>query len=258
VPEELTPPLEVPVSPRREPAWGYAELALVVVSFFLTLMLCGIAAFAIARKLPLFHGLSQLQITTSPFFFIPVQMGAYLLTYVVARFTVAAKSGENFWKAIRWELPATEECFRFALLGVLLALTVQVLSAFLPFPKALPMYEYFREVRLAYVMAAFGLLVAPIAEEIFFRGLFFPVVARTGGAVVAVLVTGAIFSFMHRTQLAWSWGPMLVLFGVGVVLTVVRARTKSVAASWITHVAYNGTLFALLFYFSDGFQALAK
>ena len=244
--------------PRREPAWGYPELALVVVSFFLGLMVCGVAAFAIARTLPLFQGLSQLEITTSPLFFVPVQVGAYLLTFVVARFVVAAKTDDDFWQAIRWEFPRAEECFRFALLGVLLALTVQVLSAFLPFPKALPMYEYFREVRLAYLMAVFGLLIAPIAEEVFFRGLLFPVLARTAGSVAAILVTGATFSFMHRTQLAWSWGPMLVLFGVGVALTVVRARTKSVAASWITHFAYNGTLFALLFYFSDGFRALAK
>lgn len=259
VPDELIPPLEVPLVPaKRDPAWGYPELALFVVSFALALLVCGVLGFSIARTLTIFRGLSQAQITTSPLFFIPVQLCAYLLTFVVARFTVMAKSGDGFWKAIRWDLPPAEECFRFVIVGVVLALAVQVLSAFLPFPKALPMHEYFRELRFAYMMAAFGLVVAPIAEEIFFRGLLFPVLARTAGQVVAVLVTGATFSFMHRTQLAWAWGPLLVLFGVGVVLTVVRSRANSVAASWITHVAYNGTLFALLYSFSDGFRSLAK
>jgi hypothetical protein len=42
------------------------------------------------------------------------------------------------------------------------------------------------------------------------------------------------------------------------VLTAVRARTKSVAASFLAHVGYNGTLMALAAWSSDGFKHMEK
>lgn len=258
LPEESIVAPVAPPAQKRDPAWGYLEIATVVASFVLALFLCGGLGYALARTASLFHGATPQQITTNPLFFIPVQLAAYVLTFGVMAMIVSIKSDERFFTAIRWSMPTPDEGLRYALLGVGMALAVQVLSAFLPFPKSLPMHEYFREVRFAYVMAAFGLAVAPLAEELFFRGLLFPVLVRTMGQVAAVVATGAMFSLMHRNQLAWAWAPMLVLFGVGMVLTTVRARSDSVAASWITHVAYNGTLFALLFYFSNGFRSLAR
>ena len=56
----------------------------------------------------------------------------------------------------------------------------------------------------------------------------------------------------------WAWAPLLVIFGVGLVLTTVRARTNSLAASWIVHFSYNATLFAVLFYLTNGFQHLER
>ena len=38
---------------------------------------------------------------------------------------------------------------------------------------------------------------------------------------------------------------MLIIFLVGIVLTAVRAVTKSVASSFLAHVGYNGTLMVL-------------
>jgi hypothetical protein len=51
---------------------------------------------------------------------------------------------------------------------------------------------------------------------------------------------------------------VLVVFLVGVALTIVRARTKSVAASMLVHMAYNGTLSLALFVASSGFRHLEK
>lgn len=256
--EEIISPLESAPPPRRDPAWGYLEIALVIASFIVALFICGGLGYALARTTPLFQGASPQQIATNPLFFIPVQLAAYVLTFGVMAVVVSVRSGERFFNAVRWRMPSADEGLRYVLLGVGMALAVQVLSAFLPFPKTLPMHEYFREVRFAYAMAAFGLVVAPLAEELFFRGLLFPVLVRTAGQVAAIGLTGAMFSLMHRNQLAWAWGPMLVLFGVGIVLTAIRARSGSVAASWIAHLAYNGTLFGLLFYFSNGFRSLAR
>jgi uncharacterized protein len=50
----------------------------------------------------------------------------------------------------------------------------------------------------------------------------------------------------------------LVLLMVGVVLTMVRWRAKSVAAAVLVHVGYNATLFSLLYFGTDGFRHLDK
>jgi hypothetical protein len=55
-----------------------------------------------------------------------------------------------------------------------------------------------------------------------------------------------------------AWAPLLVLFGVGAVLTLVRARTNSVATCVLMHIGYNSTLFTMLFFATDHFHHLEK
>lgn len=197
-------------------------------------------------------------IATNPLFFVPVQTVAYLMMFFFMRMKISLRSQQDFWKAIRWQMPALEPGIAYALTGVVLALAVQFASTFLPMPKSLPMLEFFREPRFAYAMAAFGLLIAPLAEELFFRGLVFPVLVRKLGEVAAIVVTALMFSLLHQGQLARAWAPLLLLFTVGLALTIIRARSNSVAASWIMHISYNGTLFGLLFYFTQGFRNISR
>ena len=95
-------------------------------------------------------------------------------------------------------------------------------------------------------------------EELFFRAFLYPVLARGVGVTAAIFITGFAFALLHGSQLMYSWGPVLVIFLVGIVLTMVRARKDSVAASLIVHVSYNGTISALMFFATDGFRHLEK
>jgi hypothetical protein len=95
-------------------------------------------------------------------------------------------------------------------------------------------------------------------EELFFRGFLYPVLARSTGMPIAVLLTAVAFALLHGAQLGFSWGPVLVIFLVGIVLTVVRARKNSVAASVLIHMAYNGTITVAMFAATDGFRHLEK
>jgi membrane protease YdiL (CAAX protease family) len=58
--------------------------------------------------------------------------------------------------------------------------------------------------------------------------------------------------------LGFAWGPLLVIFLVGLALTVTRAATKSVAPGFLIHVAYNSTISVLLFAGTDGFRHLER
>ena len=107
-------------------------------------------------------------------------------------------------------------------------------------------------------LSLFGVTFAPLLEELFFRGFLYPVLVRRFGMAIAVLTTAAGFSLIHAPQLGRAWGPVLVIFMVGLALTITRAVTKSVAASLIMHMAYNGTLSVLLFVGTDGFRHLER
>ena len=82
--------------------------------------------------------------------------------------------------------------------------------------------------------------------------------ARSLGIAAAVVLTGSFFMLMHGAQLGFSWAAMLMLLIVGVVLTLVRVRTRALAPSVLVHMAYNTTIFVLVFVETGGFRHLER
>jgi len=77
-------------------------------------------------------------------------------------------------------------------------------------------------------------IVAPIAEEIFFRGFIFAGVTRSAGIIPGLLVSGLLFGAAHL-QLS-----LLIPFSaVGVVFAFLYLRTRSIYASMLVHGAFN-------------------
>lgn len=162
---------------------------------------------------------------------------------------------QSFFASIKWNWPANH-WMRFASLGIALAFAVTLLNRFLPETKELPIETLFRDRQAALLMAFFGIFIAPFMEELFFRGFLYPVLARAVGIVGAIIVTAGAFMGIHVSQLAAAWPPLLVVFLVGIAFTLVRAVSQSVAASVLTHAAYNGTLFLMLYFATQGFRHL--
>jgi membrane protease YdiL (CAAX protease family) len=259
IPEEQNGALpEIPVAPPRDPAWGVVEIV-AVISFMLgALLVSGFFGLWLAPHFPVFHGVNRTDIANSPLYLVPAQAFAYLLAFLFMRMLITLRAQQDFWPAIKWNLLPAGDMVTFAFSGVVLALITQLISHFLPIPKELPMDKYFAQPSYIYLMMAFGILVAPLMEELFFRGLVFPVAVRYLGLSFGTVLTAALFAMIHQGQLAHAWAPLTLLFLVGTVLTTIRAMTKSVAASWITHMSYNATLFALLFYATGGLKHLDK
>jgi membrane protease YdiL (CAAX protease family) len=63
---------------------------------------------------------------------------------------------------------------------------------------------------------------------------------------------------IHLPQYGWAWGAALVIFLVGVVCGVVRAVTRSVAASFLVHVGFNGMQMLIAVVMTRGFQHMPK
>lgn len=83
-------------------------------------------------------------------------------------------------------------------------------------------------------------LLAPFAEELFFRGLGIRALAVLG-IVPAMVVTAVAFGLVHGLLVAL---PTLVSFALG--LAWLRVRTCSIWPCVIAHAAYNGTGIGLL------------
>ena len=85
-------------------------------------------------------------------------------------------------------------------------------------------------------------VVAPIVEELFFRGMLYPVLRRRWSAPVAIVVNGFLFALIHVM-------PVLLpgLFFVGMVLAWVRERSGSVIPCMVIHALQNGTVLLVIY-----------
>jgi membrane protease YdiL (CAAX protease family) len=239
------------------PPWsGWNVLAIAVFTGVTILVFTLIALFAM-RALPEYRNTPVAELATNAKVVIGAQAAAYPVVLLFIFLLVRTKSDEPFGEAVKWSWPGVTAP-AFIAGGVILALVVDGLARYLPIPKSLPMDTFFHDASSAYMMAAFGITLAPLLEEMFFRGLLFPLVKRSYGVVAGILLTALAFAAIHGAQLAYAWAPVLSIFVVGVVFTVVRWRTNSVAASFLMHCGYNFALFAALWIASDHYRHLEK
>jgi membrane protease YdiL (CAAX protease family) len=178
-------------------------------------------------------------------------VGLYMFLLVEGKYRV------RFWQAIRWNWPGFTG-ISFMGLGVLMLSFDYLGARFLPMPKTTPFDQFFNRPSDAYLVAAFAITLGPLMEELFFRGFLYPVLARRTGAVSGIVITGLLFGLIHSPQYGNSWAAVLIVCMVGVVLTAVRAVTKSVASSFLAHVGYNGILLLLTAWATDGFRHMEK
>ena len=84
------------------------------------------------------------------------------------------------------------------------------------------------------VFAILAIVVAPIAEETFFRGFVFPGIGRKYGLWWGAIASAALFAMMHG-----SLGALFPTLAIGLVLAWVYVRTRSIWACIACHAAYN-------------------
>jgi membrane protease YdiL (CAAX protease family) len=245
--------------PRRNlfPSWSVWDVTAVVGFTVAVILLFSMIAMFIAHIVTSQHHASVGDLATNPIVVIGSQLAAYPVVILFMVALVGGKSDEKFWTAIRWNWPGPA-MLGFFLAGIFFAAVVEFASRWMPIPKSLPVDKFFSDASGAYLMAVFGVTLAPLLEELFFRGMLYPLLRRSWGVAIGVIVTGGAFACIHGIQLGWAWAPVMAIFMVGVVLTLVRERTNSVGASFLVHCGYNTTLFALLWVGSDHFRHLEK
>ena len=197
-----------------------------------------------------------LEVAEKPISVLLAQLMAYVVVAIYMVLLIEGKYRTPFWQAVRWNWPGTAGA---NMLGIgALMLSFDILGhRYLPMPKTAPFDQFFARPSDAYLTAIFAVTLGPLMEELFFRGFLYPVIARRMGALGGILLTALPFGLMHYLQYR-SWGAVLIIVMVGIVLTTVRVITKSVASSFLAHAGYNGTLMVIAVWATDGFRHMEK
>ncbi len=90
-----------------------------------------------------------------------------------------------------------------------------------------------------WAVVVFALVVAPVVEEIFFRGYLYTAVENTLGGWLAVLLIGLLFGLFHGLQYAGVPAALAAVTLMGLGTTWVRRYTGAVLPCILLHVAYN-------------------
>jgi membrane protease YdiL (CAAX protease family) len=249
------PPVPVAAPPVENPVWsGWDVLQIAGLALGSVFVLQAIILFGAKRFV--YPNATLRDLTQKAVLAILAQLLAYVVVAIFMVTLVEGKYHVRFWQEVRWNWPGNA---MVKLLGLgVLTVGLDFLGRFLPMPKNTPFEQFFARPLDAYMISVFAITLGPLMEELFFRGFLYPVIARRLGVVWGVVLTALPFGLIHSVQYGNAWSAVLVVCLVGVVLTTVRAVTKSVAASFLVHVGYNGTLMFLAALATDGFRHMDK
>jgi len=243
-------------------SWGWLDLILLlVVAIGSTILSSTVGSWAFFAR-----GVTRVQLENpgaqQSLWILVTQIGVFACLMGFLWFSVALAYRRPFWQTAGWrpletgKMPKAVVYSGYVLAGGLLCFLVSAISdAYSPQQK-LPIQEMFQDRRSALLFVALAVLLAPLIEETIFRGYIYPVVARTFGMGLSVLVTGTLFGLLHAKQLWGGWVQIAMLVMVGIFFTYARAMSRTVVASYLLHLGYNSFM-ALGFMLSPlGYRAL--
>jgi hypothetical protein len=229
-------------------------LAFFVVAYFCS-NLCMLAGYALLKPLMGWH-LSERALGENPFFLIVLQSVFYLFILFYLYLLVVINHGQPFWKAMAWRRPTLKQTLACLAGGLVLAVAVLLAPTLLPETQEFPLERLFSSPAAGYAMGGFAILVAPPIEELIFRGFLFRIFEHRVGLRFAILVTAILFAGLHVPEYWGAWNHALLILVVGLVFSLARGLTGSLAPSVVLHTAYNTCMMVGLYFTTQHFRTL--
>jgi membrane protease YdiL (CAAX protease family) len=221
---------------RREPIWGYQDLALFLSAVLPALALAGLLLRTSRMMAPGFFFSDAARTLVFQSFMYVFLVGALYLV-------IAWRYGEPFWGALGWTFPIPRALL-LLIAGPTLTIALSALGVILRAPSDSSQIEVLIKSRVSLAMVMlFGVVLAPIFEEMLFRGFLLPLLARSVGPWLGMVLTAVPFALLHGAQNHWAWQPVLLIGVAGIVFGYVRYKTGSTTSAFLMHSAYNATGF---------------
>jgi hypothetical protein len=112
-------------------------------------------------------------------------------------------------------------------------------------PEQIPLQTENPQGALLVIVGVSVVVLAPLAEEVFFRGFVYPSLRRWARAWPAILLSAVIFSVTHIIPIV-----LLPIFALGIVLAWLVERRRSLVPAVVAHMAFNGAGFWVLYFAS--------
>lgn len=146
--------------------------------------------------------------------------------------------------------PSWDDVIKYGILGgVLLFIFVLLVGILIQFfqPDLEPQYieKMLRSVvskQEFFLIFFVGVVLAPISEEIFFRGMLYPVLRKYLGVFWGIVLAGSIFGLAHMDLMR------AVPIGIGgMVLCYMYERSSSIWVPIIAHAVWNGLMSVVIY-----------
>lgn len=222
-----------PPVPAKDPFWGYSDVLLFVGVLFACFMVMALVlAFAGATgKHP------------SPMLVLGANCLMYVAIYVSFLAIFAGRYHRPVFRSLGWRVVSIKTVGASFAGAILLTIFVQVVGNLLHTPKIeTPMDEYLSTTPRLLAFGIMAVTLAPIFEELVFRGFLQPLFCRSLGVLAGILVTAILFGALHASEYHLVWQYVAVVSMVGLALGWVRWRANSLLPSTVMHASYNAML----------------
>jgi len=233
-PEELLPPPPPPPSPPDTyPFWGYLDLL-----GFILIALAGILVESL-----LLRAVTAATHIKEAYLLIPAQVVLYGFLLGGLALIFRRYYGRPFWSSLRWQAGPLRVSSIIGW-GIVVAFVVMLASVAMRTPDInSPMKALLEDPVSVVMIAIVGTTLAPLCEEIVFRGFLQPLLVRSFGPALGILLAAAAFGLMHLQEYGNSWRHALLIGGAGASFGWMRYQTGSTKAAVLMHAAYNGVFF---------------
>jgi CAAX protease family protein len=178
-----------------------------------------------------------------------VSLGVSLAAYLalgLAVLTLARFRGGSAWRQlIGWQpwsiLKAGRTYWLIAAAALIYCLAANVIVAYV-YPPSKDWFTVPKESLSAGMLFVLAVVLAPLTEELLFRGWIYTSLRAGFGLWTALLVTAAVFAGAHYES---THIYALVVFPIGLALGAMRETTGSLKASISFHAFYNGIAYGL-------------
>ncbi len=233
-----------PGAPGEQPLWGYREILALIPVGILAQILAWVGALAVAQQVAGLDADAFGELLMGePGVAVPVQLAAWLPVLAYIALVVRFRHGLPLRTGFCWQ-PLRAPVRSYLRTGMLLAFASALASFAIGDPEQQsPMRAMLENRDALWILALYGIVLAPCLEEAVFRGFLFAALERYHGRWAALAASSAVFAALHGSQYGWQSQQLAVLMAVGCAFGAIRIRSGSAKASAVVHATYNGMLF---------------